>query len=706
MRMRLDELNAGGRCGPSRNARKACVLSALLFLAICQSAPPTLAEDSRPLVQPPICSAIAASRGTSAGEVCRTEPSAGRPQNHDISLSLTAATGPVEVGGYRVETENYNGAYLTPVIEAKPGDTLKLRLVNKLMPRDGAHGGADGGHGHGSGASNSTNLHTHGLIVSANNRRDVEPEQPGDGDNIFVTVERNGSFDYRIEIPTELPATLLDGDSGIIEHPTGLYWYHSHLHGISGPQVAGGMSGLLSIGAADANLLARAPSETKALRSITDVAYLMLRDLQVETETDPAAATGISPARWITDFRSRLCGDDPILAPIDRKGYCRPPPGSPGADENQLWLFTVNGQRYPTITIGSGRNHLWRIANTSASVTYDLEIVPDKGGGRPLPFEVLSVDGVVPGAPVLGSVAGAGGHVAAEPPTVTRLRLMPASRADVYLINHGRALPGEYRLRTAVDGDPRPDDDQLPEIQLARVVLEASAPSGTEVALNTPIAAPAAPLAAPLALDSRAAGLPEGCVRDVYATEFEHRRITFITLAEGRLGLISEIRRPNDLSDPKNTQFTTQGGTRIRADFNQYLNLDGSVNWDGTGDGSDPNQPPKHVCIRLATGKSQLWLLHNPSDELHNFHLHQTKFRYAKPSDLLKFKIDPALSDNPSSEMIDKHIWHDTLPVPTGKRIFIIVNFVAEEQLGRYVFHCHILKHEDLGMMAPIEVLP
>jgi suppressor of ftsI len=30
---------------------------------------------------------------------------------------------------------------------------------------------------------------------------------------------------------------------------------------------------------------------------------------------------------------------------------------------------------------------------------------------------------------------------------------------------------------------------------------------------------------------------------------------------------------------------------------------------------------------------------------------------------------------------------------------------MAPVQVGRFVFHCHILEHEDGGMMAPIEVL-
>ena len=36
--------------------------------------------------------------------------------------------------------------------------------------------------------------------------------------------------------------------------------------------------------------------------------------------------------------------------------------------------------------------------------------------------------------------------------------------------------------------------------------------------------------------------------------------------------------------------------------------------------------------------------------------------------------------------------------------MFVIMSFDAAQQLGRFVFHCHILKHEDKGLMAPIEV--
>ena len=54
--------------------------------------------------------------------------------------------------------------------------------------------------------------------------------------------------------------------------------------------------------------------------------------------------------------------------------------------------------------------------------------------------------------------------------------------------------------------------------------------------------------------------------------------------------------------------------------------------------------------------------------------------------------------------------WHDTFPVPPKKgnvngRVFIFIPFEADEQVGRFVFHCHILEHEDNGMMAAMEVV-
>ena len=47
--------------------------------------------------------------------------------------------------------------------------------------------------------------------------------------------------------------------------------------------------------------------------------------------------------------------------------------------------------------------------------------------------------------------------------------------------------------------------------------------------------------------------------------------------------------------------------------------------------------------------------------------------------------------------------WHDTIPLPAAGCVFVVMNFDAQEKVGRFVFNCHILDHEDNGLMAPIQ---
>ncbi len=58
-----------------------------------------------------------------------------------------------------------------------------------------------------------------------------------------------------------------------------------------------------------------------------------------------------------------------------------------------------------------------------------------------------------------------------------------------------------------------------------------------------------------------------------------------------------------------------------------------------------------------------------------------------------------------SMESVD-YGWHDTFPVPPMGYIDIDVPLTQPEQVGEYVFHCHILEHEDAGMMGKLVVRP
>ncbi|MGI4796463.1 MAG: multicopper oxidase domain-containing protein [Janthinobacterium lividum] len=113
-----------------------------------------------------------------------------------------------------------------------------------------------------------------------------------------------------------------------------------------------------------------------------------------------------------------------------------------------------------------------------------------------------------------------------------------------------------------------------------------------------------------------------------------------------------------------------------------------------------------HVCAQL--GMQEVWEVVNNTGEPHNFHIHQNKFRLAQqndpgvPHNLVSFQdpanliaqYEPEAQNNVSTEKVD--VWHDVLPPPPyGGRIFITVSFMSKQQVGTFVYHCHILSHED-----------
>ena len=126
-----------------------------------------------------------------------------RSQDGLLDLELTASYNKVSLGNQPAYLLNYNQQVPGPILEAKPGDTVRIRFTNRL--------------------SESTNLHYHGLHVSPT----------GNADNIFIEVPSQESFTYEFQIPSN--------------HPAGLFWYHPHYHGLVASQVAGGLAGLFVV---------------------------------------------------------------------------------------------------------------------------------------------------------------------------------------------------------------------------------------------------------------------------------------------------------------------------------------------------------------------------------------------------------------------------------------------------------------------------
>jgi len=90
--------------------------------------------------------------------------------------------------------------------------------------------------------------------------------------------------------------------------------------------------------------------------------------------------------------------------------------------------------------------------------------------------------------------------------------------------------------------------------------------------------------------------------------------------------------------------------------------------------------------ITADLGTTEDWVITNTSNMDHPLHLHAWPFRV----------IDR------TSGAPDVPGWKDTVNVPAGSTVTIRVPFT--DITGRTVYHCHILDHEDQGMMGVIRV--
>jgi suppressor of ftsI len=97
---------------------------------------------------------------------------------------------------------------------------------------------------------------------------------------------------------------------------------------------------------------------------------------------------------------------------------------------------------------------------------------------------------------------------------------------------------------------------------------------------------------------------------------------------------------------------------------------------------------PKRVDLKVPLGSIEEWTVRNSSEELHVFHLHQVHFQ--------------VVSVNGKSAPFTSLV--DTINVPIHGEVKIRVAFTDPAIVGRFMFHCHILEHEDKGMMSQMEV--
>jgi FtsP/CotA-like multicopper oxidase with cupredoxin domain len=190
--------------------------------------PPPLSETQKPGALH--MHAMAAVLSTPSGSVC--DPAAEVTHTGNI---VTVTLGVEEhkntiynpgnpATNYRdtVSLRSYGGCLTGPLIDTKPGTTLRVNLTNDLSKDDPScpHGLDPVGQ---PGCFNTINMHFHGLHVSPS----------GNSDNVLLNITPRTQFNYEVNIPED--------------HPSGTFWYHAHRHGSTAMQVASGASGVLII---------------------------------------------------------------------------------------------------------------------------------------------------------------------------------------------------------------------------------------------------------------------------------------------------------------------------------------------------------------------------------------------------------------------------------------------------------------------------
>ena len=95
------------------------------------------------------------------------------------------------------------------------------------------------------------------------------------------------------------------------------------------------------------------------------------------------------------------------------------------------------------------------------------------------------------------------------------------------------------------------------------------------------------------------------------------------------------------------------------------------------------------VDLATVVGRVELWDLVNTTYMDHPIHIHGTQFQVV------------ARTVGGLAAPVSYPAWLDTVNVPAGETITIKTRQTLP---GKRMFHCHILPHEDAGMMAVLDV--
>ena len=543
--------------------------------------------------------------------------------------------------------------FVAPTVALRPGETFLLTLNNTLSSDDPTcveHDDVNTLH-----CFNSTNMHAHGLWVSPS----------GNSDNVLIRVSPGVRFTYEYNVPAD--------------HPAGTFWYHPHLHGATAVQVSSGMAGALIIrgtrmpspntpGDID-TLLRHSDGETfrERILLLQQIPYAC-RDKSGTIKTDTQSGSG----SWVCD------------------------PGDRGTVESadQFWggvwkksgrHTSINGHVVPTFgDAASGRIERWRLIHAGISESIKLRFRKFESVGAPV-ASVTSLAGASLDAQQAFVDSNCSGDLVPQFSLAmdgltrewlveqTESKLHPGYREDLLIVFD---KPGTYCI---IDGEATVTDTASQESDTRRLLGFVRVADGGELgglAPNNYVKA---------RLKAAAMRFMPPDVRD-----------TVIADLDRELGLASFLPHESLAEvEPDGKQTLSFKGHKI-GELRPGSSLSSTklLSYD-----------PERIDRRLRLGDVDEWTLASFSGG-HPFHIHVNPFQVIEVLDPDGIDVSGYEPGNHSPYARLKGTWKDTLFVTRkgNKPYRVIVRTRYKRYIGDFVLHCHILYHEDMGMMQNVRI--
>ncbi|MDJ0630245.1 MAG: multicopper oxidase family protein [Rhodobacter sp.] len=569
-----------------------------------------------------------------------------------------------------VELRNYFGPtvdparpIVAPTVELRPGDRLRLTLDNNLPADDpSCIGFVDVNDPH---CFNSTNMHTHGFWVSPS----------GNSDNVLIKVNPEVEFVYEYNLPED--------------HPAGTFWYHPHLHGSTALQVASGMAGALIVRGD------RVPVRTEDGDLEPGDIDVLLQNAEGRRYPEQIVVLQQIPY---------ACRDAQGDIKTNDNGTWRCDPGDVGAIENYdlfgpggIWqgsgrYVSINGQVVPTLA-GDPRNPLranevtrWRMI--SAGLRESMK--PAFYRARRSDIEAVRAQGY--------SAVTEAEHEAFIDATCDRSRkLTQFSMATDGLTRPRLQKQDDTVLHPGYRDDllmvfPEPGVYCLIDETLAAEETVSTAAKGRELLAYVLVAR--GPTGGGRPADVIARNLSQGAFR---ALPGERNR-------EMRDEVLAALADGFDLGHFV-WHETMEGMTGLPVETVGFsFDVGPSI---GTLDENNnvvkPRQyKPDRIDHELVLDTAGEWRLSSEAGG-HPFHIHVNPFQVISVVDPSGVEVSGAeqIGNSPYAGL--QGTWKDTIFVAQDHVITVRSRY--ERYIGDFVLHCHILDHEDLGMMQNVRIV-